>query len=105
MRVERNTLDEMNGSTANHRGTRWAAYQNTAMDSILIGHLRYLAIGPVNTLSQAPMRCPDTDSRPGWAYQFIGWVNQTTGEILECTPDNPCLYYDVCPKCKSFPGG
>lgn len=61
--------------------TRWAAYQNQALDSSRLGEVRYLAVGPSNTFKEPPPRYPDSQYGTGWAYGFLGWVNLETGEI------------------------
>jgi hypothetical protein len=68
---------------ASSEGTRWAAYQNHAMDSSGLGELRFLAVGPNNTIKEKPARYPDTHLGTGWAYLFVGWVNLETGQVEE----------------------
>jgi len=65
-------------------GTRWAAYQNQNLGSLLVGDLRFLAIGPEHTFQEAPERMPDSDKLgPGWAYCFVGWVDLSDGIVRE----------------------
>lgn len=61
--------------------TRWAAYQNHALDSSRMGEVRFLAVGPDNTFKLAPRRYPDTRLGTGWAYLIVGWVNIEAGVI------------------------
>jgi hypothetical protein len=61
--------------------TRWAAFQNHALDSINCGYMQFLAIGPDNTFKTPPARMPDTKISLGWKYLFIGWIDLSTGEI------------------------
>ena len=78
-------LDQMRSSPYNYPDTRWAAYQNMAMDSQNLGHLQFLAVGPQNTCKE-PTRSYPADTPAGgcgWKYQFIGWVDLDTGEIKE----------------------
>lgn len=75
-------LEAMKESPYNHPTTRWAAYQNMALDSANCGHLQFLAIGPDNTIKKAPERYPaDTRSGMGWRYLHVGWVDLETGEV------------------------
>lgn len=68
------------------RGGRWAAYQNHAMDHSLLGHLRYLQYGPLNTFKEPPPRYPDTAEGVGWPYQHVGFVDLKEGRIVETAP-------------------
>ena len=67
------------------KGGRWAAYQNTAMDSKALGHLRFIKFGePACTFPTAdslPERHPDTADSVGWRYLLVGEVDLTTGTI------------------------
>lgn len=65
------------------RGGKWAAYQNQAMDSAGLGHLKFLNIGPDCTFKEPPKRLPDTASQINWRYGFIGWVDLETGEVKD----------------------
>lgn len=63
-------------------GTRWAAYENKAMDSANAGHLQFLMVGNGCTYSDGPAKYPsDTVHGMGWRYLFVGYVNLETGEI------------------------
>lgn len=63
-------------------GARWAAYQNHALDSREIGHLRFIAIGEDCTFKEPPSRHPDTNDVIGWKYVWVGWVDLETGLIV-----------------------
>jgi hypothetical protein len=63
------------------RGGLWAAYENHALDSADLGHLRFLKYGPDCTLKEPPQRYPDTSLGVGWKYVYIGTVNLETGEV------------------------
>lgn len=60
---------------------RWAAYENHDLSSPRLGELRFMAIGPNNTLQAPPERYPDSHLGTGWAYLFVGFVNLETGTI------------------------
>ena len=78
-KVHPDALEQMLGAYPN---SRWAAYQNVALDSRNCGHLQFLAIGPGNTYKEPPVRYPlDNAHGMGWRYRFAGWVNLETGEI------------------------
>jgi len=64
-------------------GTRWAVYQNLAMDSSSRGHLQFLRVGDGCTHKEPPRHYPDTENGLGWKYWFIGFVDLKTGEINE----------------------
>lgn len=81
-RPDEEALWEMINGEGNREGTRWAAYQNQDLGHPELGHLRFLAIGPHNTLQLAPPRYPETPYfAPSWRYVFVGWVNLATGDI------------------------
>jgi hypothetical protein len=61
--------------------TRWAAYQNAALDSAGAGEICYLHVGEGCTYAEAPPHYPDTSRGAGWKYVFHGWVNFDTGAI------------------------
>lgn len=63
--------------------TRWAAYQNVALDSATLGEIRYLHVGEGCTFKEPPPRYPDTEKSTGWRHVFYGWVNFDTGVIEE----------------------
>lgn len=63
-------------------GTRWAAYQNQALDSANMGHMQFLHVGEGCTFNEPPEQYPkDTEHGLGWRYRFVGYVNLDTGEI------------------------
>jgi len=74
-------LEQMRDSPYNHKDTKWAAYQNLALDSYNCGHLQFLAVGPSNTFKEKPAQYPDTEHGLGWRYRFVGWVDLETGEV------------------------
>lgn len=80
-KVHGTALEQMQTYSKSSPQTRWAAYQNHALDSINCGHLQFLAIGPDNTHKTPPPRMPDTQAGLGWKYIFIGWVDLSTGDI------------------------
>jgi len=82
LKAEPGAIEQMRSSPYNYEDTKWAAYQNVAMDSGSLGHLQFLAIGPKNTLKEASKKAPDTQHGTGWKYQFVGWVDLETGEVL-----------------------
>jgi hypothetical protein len=63
------------------RGGDWFAYQNHALDSRAVGHLRFLQCGPGRTFEQAPARMPDTEREINWRYLLVGKVDLSSGEI------------------------
>lgn len=68
------------------RGGRWAAFQNHAMDSNQLGHLRFIKFGPGCTFESAdalPERHPDTGDCIGWRYLLVGEVDLDTGAVKE----------------------
>jgi len=83
LKAEKEALEQMSASPYNYDDTRWAAYQNKAMDSYSCGHLQFLAIGPRNTLKEAPEQAPDTQFGTGWKYRFVGWVDPETGNVSD----------------------
>lgn len=74
-------LQQMRDSPYNYPTTRWAMYENKAMDSASCGDLRFLATGPENTYKEPPDRYPDTPTLgPGWKYVHIGFATLTNNE-------------------------
>jgi len=66
--------------------TRWAAYQNAAVDSSGFGHLAFLLVGEGCTFAEAPERLPDSPTligSTGWKYVHIGFVDLDAGKIVE----------------------
>lgn len=62
-------------------GTQWAAAQCVDLSSHNLGHLRFAAIGPNNTL-----KCVDDLKLTHWSYYFVGWVNFQTKNIQAEVP-------------------
>ena len=81
-------LEVMRGSPYNFPDTRWAAYENHALDSATCGELRFLAVGPRNTYHEAPNCYPDSALGIGWKFLHIGWVDLERGTI-EADPQRP----------------
>jgi hypothetical protein len=81
--VHPDALKNMKASLHNLETTRWAAYENHALDSSNLGDMRFLAVGPENTFKMPPTRYPDSHTGTGWAYQFIGWVDLSSGTVTE----------------------
>lgn len=67
------------------RGGTWAAYQAMALDSVVLGHMKFLQVGPTNTFQQAPTRMLDMPGKINWRYLFVGYVDLPTGEINDST--------------------
>ena len=68
-------------------GQKWACYQNVALDSANLGHLKFLKVGTGCTFETAPSpRLPDTPDSINWAYQFVGFADLETGKIVEAQP-------------------
>jgi len=86
LKVSEEARDMMRKSPYNFNDSRWAIYQNQALDSAACGHLRFLAVGPRNTYHEPPDRLPDTPQEIGWKYGFVGWVDLETGEVQEELP-------------------
>jgi hypothetical protein len=61
--------------------TKWAAFENHALDSSLRGHLQFVMFGEGCTYTTRPEKMPDTAFDTGWKYVFVGIVNLETGEI------------------------
>jgi hypothetical protein len=76
-------VEKMVAFCNDYADTRWAAYQNVAMDSAGLGELRFIAIGPNCTVQEAPERHPDTAQVIGWRYYFVGWVDLEKGLVVE----------------------
>ncbi len=64
------------------KGGNWALFRNEAMDSAGFGHGQYIRYGEGCTLTELPLRCPDTKYDTGWKYVLRGTVNLETGEIV-----------------------
>jgi hypothetical protein len=75
-------IDVMQNSPYNFDDTKWAAYQNHDMGHRDLGHLKFLACGPQNTMKAVNSdRMPDFPGAINWRYQFVGYVNLETGKI------------------------
>lgn len=65
-------------------GGTWAAYQNVALDSAGLGHLKFLRYGEGCTFAEPPkLRLPDTQTEINWKYYFVGLVDLERGIIVE----------------------
>ena len=84
-KADPDAIKQMSESPYNYDDTKWAAFQNKAMDSAGLGHIQFLAIGQKNTFKEVPAHYPDTQHGLGWKYLFIGYVDLETGEIEEGT--------------------
>ncbi len=82
-KLDLQTVEQMVAFCVDYPEARWAAYQNHAMDSAGLGHLRCMAIGPECTFKEAPERHPDTQEVIGWRYLFVGWADLETGMVVE----------------------
>jgi hypothetical protein len=78
-------LEELRHSRATLPGTKWMAYQNHDLQHPQLGHLKFLAVGPRNTMKlPAPPRLPDMPGEPPhWRYVLVGEVDLDTGEISQ----------------------
>lgn len=74
-------LAAMRTSPHNHPTTRWAVYQNHDLSHHEIGALRFLAVGPNNTMPAAPVFYPDSHLGPGWRYVHVGFLNLDSNTI------------------------
>lgn len=74
--ISEDAIDQMR-----QRGGKWAAYQNHAMDSRNLGHLRFLKFGEGCTFETPPPKYPDTQYGTGWSYVHVGTVNLESGDI------------------------
>jgi len=64
-------------------GQTWFCYQNMALDSASLGHLKFLCCGTGCTFTEPPARMPDTAQSINWRYVLVGHADLTTGEIVE----------------------
>jgi hypothetical protein len=81
-RPDPEALVQMRSSRCNFAYTRWAAYENHDLGHWALGHLKFLAVGPQNTLKTAPARMPDTAGEINWRYVHVGYVGLSTGEVF-----------------------
>jgi hypothetical protein len=75
-------LAQMKSSNCNFADTRWAAFENHDLGHWALGHLKFLAVGPQNTLNTAPARMPDASGEINWRYVHVGFVDLVSGEII-----------------------
>ncbi len=76
------TIGDEAFSQMRERGGDWYAYQNMAMDSAGLGHLKFLKCGEDCTFEAPPYQYPDI---PGdalnWKYRLIGKIDLESGQI------------------------
>ena len=77
------TIDPEVLSQLQARGGTWAAYQNIDLASASQGHVLFLKYGPGCTFESPPEKCPDTPNGLGWRYAKVGFVDLTTGQVVE----------------------
>jgi hypothetical protein len=82
-RPDPEALAKMKSNSCNFAGTRWAVYENHDLGHRGLGHLKFLAVGPQNTLKTAPARMPDTEGEINWRYVHVGFVDLVSGEIVD----------------------
>lgn len=75
-------VTRMRASSYNFEGTKWVAYQNHDLGHPDLGHLKFLAVGPLNTIHTAPDRLPDMERELNWRYVLVGYVDLESGEIV-----------------------
>lgn len=73
--IDEGVYEQMRNVIAQKPEARWAVYQNQDFGSYMVGHLRFLLIGPNQTFQTPPSRLPDTRTEIGWRYQFVGFVD------------------------------
>ena len=83
MEAHPESLEKLRRGTANHPGTRYAAYENQDLGHRELGHLKFLAIGEHWTFQEPPIRLPDTPTEINWRYIFVGFVDLGTGKVIE----------------------
>lgn len=79
--IDPETLEKLRTKAAPN--TKWAAYQNVAMDSSLLGHFQFLMVGEGCTFAERPEKMPDTAFDLGWKYKFVGFVDLEAGVVKE----------------------
>jgi len=79
--IDPETLEKLRAQA--RPNTKWAAYQNVAMDSAGFGHLQFLMVGEGCTFTERPEKMPDTAFDLGWKYKFVGFVDLEAGEVKE----------------------
>jgi hypothetical protein len=80
---EPSALEAMRKSPYNFADTQWLAFENADLGSRELGHMRFLAVGPSNTIKreQVSNRLPDFPGEINWRYQLVGVVDLSTGEV------------------------
>lgn len=63
-------------------GSRWAVYQNHALDHSCLGNFACLLCGPGCTFGEPPEQLPDSSQMVGWPYLHVGWVDPQTGRLV-----------------------
>lgn len=81
LRADPEALLAMQTSPYTYSDTKWLAYQNQELGHRDLGHLKFLACGPQNTMKTPTKRLPDTPGSINWRYQLVGVVNLKTGTI------------------------
>lgn len=82
-KIDAETLEMMRTSPYNFPDTKWAAYQNRDIGHGNLGHLRFIAVGPQNTIKEAPRgRLPDFPDELNWRYIFVGWADLASGAVV-----------------------
>jgi hypothetical protein len=79
--IDPEALETMRDKSKQWPDARWAACQNLDLSSSLVGHLKFVAVGPGRGVPRI-----DHPSVTHWAYYFVGWVNLDTGEIVPELP-------------------
>ena len=67
-------------ATMRASGGRWAAYECHALDSSLVGALRFLKVGKGCTFEVPPERWPGDGPVP-WSFVLVGWVDLAGGTV------------------------
>lgn len=77
-------IDPVALSIMQARGGEWAVYENKAIDSLNLGHLQFLKVGPGCTYLNPPTTYPaDTPHGMGWRYLYVGKLDLGRGDVLE----------------------
>ena len=74
-KIDPEALLTMRARTAEFPNARWAAFQCVDLGAWNIGHLKFCAVGPENTV-----KCVDRPCLLHWSYYFIGFVDLGTGK-------------------------
>jgi len=70
-------------------GDSIAVYRNHAMDSSMLGHRKFLRVGPGATLKEAPQRLPDMSNQINWAYRLEAVLDAEGLEGVRWEPQAP----------------